>query len=158
LTIAENVSLPLSYHRDAAPEEIAEIVASVLQVTGISALMHRTPAGISRHWCQRAALARALVLKPEVLFLDEPLRGLDPRQVRWWLDFIFKLHEGHSFFEGRPVTIAVVTNDLRVWADQGEKFGLINDDRWMFLGGRGDLKAHPEPLLRELLVHDFAEI
>jgi hypothetical protein len=50
----------------------------------------------------------------------------------------------------------VATNDLSAWTRQGEKFALINERQWMFLGGRDELKTRREPLLQELLTPEFA--
>ena len=56
------------------------------------------------NWRQRAALARALILKPEVLLLDNPLAGLGARHLQWWLRFLDQLWRGHEWFGGRPMT------------------------------------------------------
>ena len=53
-----------------------------------SPLADLTPANIAANWRQRAALARALIFKPEVLLLDNPLAGLGTRHWQWWLRFL----------------------------------------------------------------------
>ena len=151
LSIAQNVELPLTYHRNLPPVQASAAVEELLELVGLSQVGHRLPSGIHRYLRPRAALARALTLRPEVLFLDEPVRGLDRREVRWWLDFLCGLSQGHPFFGGHAVTLAVTSNDLSIWADQAKKFALINRKCWTFLGGRNELKAHSEPVLRELL-------
>src|SRR5262249_28404547 len=97
LSIAQNVALPLTYHRNLPPAQAAAAAEELLELVGLSQVSHRLPSGIHRHLRPRAALARALTLRPEVLFLDEPVRGLDRREVRWWLDFLCGLSQGHSF-------------------------------------------------------------
>ena len=74
-----------------------------------------TPANVSGNWRQRAALARALMLKPEVLLLDNPLAGLGARHRQWWLRFLDQLWRGHDWCGGRPMTLVVTTDDLRPW-------------------------------------------
>jgi phospholipid/cholesterol/gamma-HCH transport system ATP-binding protein len=155
LSIAENIALPLTYHRGLSPTDAAAQAAEMLELVGLTPIAHRLPSGIHRHLRPRAALARALALRPEVLLLDEPVRGLDRREVRWWLDFLCGLSKGHPFFDGQRITLVVTSNDLSIWAGYAEKFGLINGRRWTFLGGRNELKAHSEPVLRELL--DFPD-
>jgi ABC-type transporter Mla maintaining outer membrane lipid asymmetry ATPase subunit MlaF len=155
LSIAENVALPLRYHLNLRPGEVADQVSEILEWVGLTAVRRRLPSGIHRHLRSRAALARALALRPEVLLLDEPVRGLDRRESRWWLDFLCGLSKGHPLLGGQRISLVVTSNDLSVWADQAAKFGWINAKRWTFLGGRNELTTHRDPVLREML--DFAE-
>jgi len=156
LTVAENVALPLRYHRDWPEEQVAAHVAAVLELTGIAHLAARRPARVVRALQPRVGLARALALNPEALLLDNPLAGLDPRQARWWLDFLAALAAGHEFFGRRRMTLVVASDDLRPWMDQGRQFALVKDRRWLPLGGRDAAAACMEPLLRELLAAEFA--
>jgi len=156
LTVAENIALPLRYHRDWPDDQVQERVAAVLELTGIAHLAEHRPARVVRALQPRVGLARALALNPEALLLDNPLAGLDPRQARWWLDFLAGLAAGHGFFERRRMTLVVVTDDLRPWMGQGRQFALLKDHRWLPLGGREAAAACTEPLLRELLAAEFA--
>ncbi len=151
LNIAENIALPVTYHQNLRQKDAAAGVEEMLELLGLSSLGDRLPSGIHRHLRPRAALARALALRPEVLLLDEPLRGLDRREVRWWLDFLVSLSTGHPFYGGQKLTLVVTSNDLSPWADQAEKFGLISGKHWLSLGGRAELKAQKGPVLKELL-------
>jgi ABC-type transporter Mla maintaining outer membrane lipid asymmetry ATPase subunit MlaF len=151
LTVAENLALPICYHQNCPPGEAEERVQAILEFTGLSHLADNTPGTISRSIRPRVGLARALVLDPQVLLLDEPLNGRDPREMRWWLECLAALRAGHVIMNGRRMTIAVTVANLRPWLDHGEKFALINDKQWLLLGGRAEVGAHDEPLLRELL-------
>jgi ABC-type transporter Mla maintaining outer membrane lipid asymmetry ATPase subunit MlaF len=155
LTVAENVALPLAYHRNLDPGDAVGSVLEILKRLGLDSLADRLPGRILPQMRHRVALARALALEPEILFLDDPLRGLDRREVRWWSDFLRGLNEGGFPAGGRRMTLVVAANDLQGWVDLAEKFGLINSSRWTLLGGRDELKARTEPLLRELLVDDL---
>ena len=73
LTVRENVALPLQYHRDLPSAAAAQEVQTLLELMELTPLADITPPNISDNWRQRAALARALILKPEVLLLDNPL-------------------------------------------------------------------------------------
>lgn len=151
LTVRENVALPLRYHRNADAEEVHDRVRAILELTGLTAVADYQAGRINRSWRQRTALTRALVLQPEVLLLDNPLAGLDPRQLHWWLEFLAALSTGHPFLDRRPVTLVVATDDLRPWRDHGNRFALIDGKRWLPFGERAELNRCHEPLVQELL-------
>lgn len=148
LTIRENVSLPLRYHR---PETSEQEIADLLELTGLSHLANDRPATTSRSWRKRAGLARALALRPEVLLVDDPLNGLDPRHCRWWVDFLRQLSTGHKWMNGKPVTLVVTTEDLRPWRNFGAHYALLQDCRFTLLGRQDNIAGHEQPLVRELL-------
>jgi ABC-type transporter Mla maintaining outer membrane lipid asymmetry ATPase subunit MlaF len=151
LSVAENVALPLSYHRNLTVADAAVETAAVLELTGLTRMAESVPSRIGRPWRQRVGLARALGLKPEVLLLDNPLGGLDWRQAVWWIEFLAALAAGHPFLGGQPLTLAVTTDDFRPWKSQGRQFAVLKENRWQALGGREGLDPVREPALRELL-------
>jgi len=151
LTVAQNVGLPLCYHRECGEESVATRVEQLLAGTGLAPYAHWPPARLNRTWRQRVALVRALALEPDVLLLDNPLSGLDARQATWWLEFLAGLAAGHPLLAGKRVALAVTTDDLRPWVALGRQFALIKDRRWLALGGPRELAASRDPLLREML-------
>lgn len=151
LTIAENLALPICYHQNCDAADVGGRVEEVLEITRLSEFAQRMPGNISRSLRPKIALARALALQPELLFLDNPLRETDPTQRRWWIEFVGTLSAGHRVLGGRRMTVVVATDDFRPWAGQAEKYALITGNRWRVIGGRADLAACDEPLLRELL-------
>ncbi len=150
LTLEENIALPLLYHRGASPE-ISARVQALIELTGLEPWATSLPSAVNRNWQQRIGLARALALKPEVLLLDNPLTGLDPRDVGWWLDALDSLAAGHPIVDGKPLTLVVTGDDLRPWRHRARQFAVLKDQQFIPLGQRSDLDGHSEPLLRELL-------
>ncbi|MBI3849648.1 MAG: ATP-binding cassette domain-containing protein [Verrucomicrobia bacterium] len=149
LTVAENIALPLRYHRDFSDDEIQQRLKAILDLMDLNEQGRLLPSQTTRAMRQRAALARALALQPDLLLFDNPLGGLDRRQARWWLDFLARLAAGHEFMNGRPVTLVVTTEDLQPWFDQGRQFALLKRGRWVPLGARAELAAGTGPLQRE---------
>ena len=149
LTIAENIALPIRYHQNWTEAEAEQPVREILELTDLTAFATQIPGALSPSWQQRAALARALVLKPEILLLDKPLSGLDFRHQRWTLDFLSKLSEGCPYYGGKKITIVATADNLQAWRNVGEQFALLQENQWKELGGRTDLEANGEALRHE---------
>jgi len=129
LTVAENVALPYCYHHDCRIEECCDWVEALLEFTGTRAVALQSPLTIRRNWRLRAGLARALVLKPQLLLLDNPLSGLDPHQVEWWRVRLLELARGHPLFEGNPITVIATALDLHPWRGVARQFAILKDRR-----------------------------
>ncbi len=158
LTVAENVALPLRYHKNWSEAEAAESVEAFLAEVGLSDSADLLAGRVSRAARHRILLARALVTKPDVLLLDNPLSRLDPRETTWWLGFLKRLSAGHPLIDGRPLTLAVTTDDLRPWREHGRQFAFLDQKRFNPLGGREQLEQSRETLLRELLAETWNTI
>ena len=151
LTVAENVALPLRYHHNLSQIEANAAVSELLECTELAPWSQSMPGTLGRSWQKRAGLARALALKPEVLLVDNPLAGLDPRQMHWCLGFLDQLSKGHSVTDGRPVTLVVTTADFRPWKSHARQFAVLRNRSFVVLGAWGQLEAASEDLVRELL-------
>ncbi len=78
LTVAENISLPLVQHTNLPESLIEDIVYMKLGLVNLENVFHLFPSQLSGGMLKRAALARAIVMDPPLLFCDEPGAGLDP--------------------------------------------------------------------------------
>jgi molybdate transport system ATP-binding protein len=136
LTVAQNVAFGLEA-KHLARREIASRVAKTLRRTSISELARRRPATLSGGQQQRAALARALVLDPRLLLLDEPLAALDlqtRRQVRGELRDLLRDLGGVTLYVTHSPLEALLFGDRIVVLEQG---------RVTQIGTRDDLLRHP---------------
>lgn len=107
LTVAENIALPLIEHAKLTGREAARLAAVKIALVGLPALTaDKFPADLSGGMIKRAALARAIALDPEVLFLDEPTAGLDPIGAAAFDRLIRTLRDALQ------LTVVVVTHDL----------------------------------------------
>ncbi|MCH7643962.1 MAG: ATP-binding cassette domain-containing protein [Myxococcales bacterium] len=82
MTVAENVALPLCEHTRLSDADIQAEVNRRLVAVGLAETGHLYPRELSGGMSRRAALARAIVMDPEILLVDEPFSGLDPINVR----------------------------------------------------------------------------
>jgi phospholipid/cholesterol/gamma-HCH transport system ATP-binding protein len=107
LTVAENVALPLQEHTQLNQSFIQELAAFKIALVGLPEhAKDKYPAQLSGGMIKRAAIARALALDPEILFLDEPTAGLDPIGANALDELIIRLKESLG------LTVIIVTHDL----------------------------------------------
>ncbi len=151
LTVAENIALPLRYHSRLAAAEIETRVNALLELTELTPWANHTPVNVARSWQQRAGLARALALTPEVLLLDSPLTGLDVRHTSWWLNFLTALSQGHPLLEGKPLTIVASADDLRPWRHCANRVACLRQRQLAVLGDWAAVAASNESVVKDLL-------
>ncbi len=107
LTAIENVMLPLELRGDPDPETAAK---DILQRVGLGERLEHYPRQLSGGEQQRVAIARAFVVKPSVLFADEPTGNLDTETGRAIVDLLFELNQKSG------TTLVVVTHDEKLAA------------------------------------------
>lgn len=151
LTVAENIALPLRYHSVMTEEEIETRVSELLELTELKLWANKTPVNVARSWQQRAGLARALALSPEVLLLDSPLTGLDVRHAAWWLGFLGELARGHRILHNKPLTLVATADDLRPWRRQANRVACLSRGELLVLGDWSAVDSSQEPVVLELL-------
>mgnify|MGYP002622197995 CR=1 FL=1 len=145
LTVLENVEAPLREHTAISPELRAEIAAVKLAMAGLGAdAHHKKPSQISGGMRKRAAVARALALDPDLLFLDEPTAGLDPIAAERFDRMVEEL--AHAL----GLTVFLVTHDLdtlhavcdRVAVLYGGKIAAIGPIEEIAAGAEGWVKDY----------------
>lgn len=106
MTVGENVSLPLQTFTKLAPSAVLRLVSLKLALVDVLEAIDLMPAELSGGMAKRAAIARALALDPDVLFLDEPSAGLDPITSCRLDELIRNLRDGLG------ATIVLVSHEL----------------------------------------------
>ena len=104
-TVIDNVALPLRYHSRIDAAKIQSRVESHLELFGIASIARKRPEELSVGQARLASIARAFVMNPEVVFLDEPLSGLDPQTARVITDILRRMAAYHD------VTLVIVSHE-----------------------------------------------
>jgi phospholipid/cholesterol/gamma-HCH transport system ATP-binding protein len=144
LTVAENIAVPLQEHTqlDAAfIREMAAIKLDWVKLPKDSA--GKYPSELSGGMLKRVALARAIALDPDVVFLDEPTAGLDPASAAALDDLIRQLQTLLG------LTIVMVTHDLDSLWRVADRVGVLGEAKLLALGTMEDLSHSEHPIVRE---------
>jgi len=107
LTVLENVMFPLIQFTHLGQDKIKQIALFRILTSGLSLqAVHQYPSDLSGGMRKRAAMARAIAMEPQLLFLDEPTAGLDPHSAEGLDDLMLYLNQQLG------LTIVMVTHDL----------------------------------------------
>lgn len=135
LDVYENVAFPLEEHTRLRPPEIEKKVKNMLTMVGMAATEHKYPTELSGGMKKRAALARAVILDPKILFCDEPTSGLDPIRSRDISDLLRDI--ARQLKTTTVVTSHDVENSLRI----ADRLTLIHEGRLLIAGTRKELES-----------------
>ncbi|MBY0564210.1 MAG: ATP-binding cassette domain-containing protein [Hyphomonadaceae bacterium] len=139
LTILENVEAPLREHTRVSSALRSEIAALKLSMAGLGAdAHHKKPAQISGGMRKRAAVARALALDPELLFLDEPTAGLDPIAAQNF-DMMTR-----NLARSLGLTVFLVTHDLDTLHAICDRVAVLYGGKVAAIGAIEDIVAKAE--------------
>jgi len=146
MTIAENVALPIKEYTDLDPEAVADLVRMKLCSVDLGGYEDHLPSELSGGMIKRAALARALALNPEILFLDEPTAGLDPVISAEIEELILRIN--HSM----GTTMVIITHSLNIIFKVAHRIIMLDKSAKGIIaqGDPKDLKAKsPNPIVRQ---------
>jgi len=144
LTVAENVGAPLREYSDLSASVIDEIAALKLSLVGLPVESGaKYPNELSGGMIKRAAMARAIALDPELVFLDEPTAGLDPQSADGIDDLVLRLKELLG------LTVIVVTHDLDTLWRVVDRVAVLGGGKLVGLGAMAELAHSDEPAVRE---------
>jgi phospholipid/cholesterol/gamma-HCH transport system ATP-binding protein len=147
LSLYENIALPLRIQRTGqSPADEAKRVAEMLGRVGLRGSEAKFPYELSGGMRKRAAVARAMVLDPEVFFCDEPSAGLDPITAMGLDSLLKDLCRAHG------MTFVVVTHELRSIERIADRILLLRDGGVRFHGGPADLDRTKDSYVRSFFL------
>lgn len=129
LTVYDNIALPLREMKTLDEELIRDLVMVKLDMVGIERYhAAKMPSELSGGMVKRIALARALSLEPELLFLDEPTAGLDPDRSESFVSLIAELRRELG------LTVVMVTHDLDTLVSLSDRVAVLCDQQVIAIG------------------------
>jgi phospholipid/cholesterol/gamma-HCH transport system ATP-binding protein len=146
LTLYDNLALPLRRLTRKSDQEIDQIIDRVLRQVGLSGDRHKMPQELSGGMKKRAGLARALVLEPEILLVDEPSSGLDRITASEIDDLLLE--------QKRRTTMIIVTHDVHGARRIADRFAVLDQGDLAALGTPQELENHENQVVRKLVTED----
>ncbi len=145
MSILENVMFPLMEHTELDPQ-IMEIQAKMkLDLVGLSGSEHKLPSELSGGMKKRAALARAMVMDPKLLYLDEPSAGLDPVIAAGLDELINKLKKAFR------MTLVVVTHDIESTFLIADRICVLRKGKVLQVGTPEEIRNSPHDYIRQFI-------
>ncbi|HLV68736.1 MAG TPA: ABC transporter ATP-binding protein [Polyangiaceae bacterium] len=145
MNVLDNVAFPLREHTKLKESEIRARVSEKLRALGLPAVEDRYPSELSGGMRKRVALARALMLEPEVLLYDEPTSGLDPITSRRVDDMILETRDKFG------VTSVVISHDMASALHIADRVHLLAEGRIVASGAPRDIAQSTHELVRQFL-------
>lgn len=145
LSLHDNLALPLRRLTNMSKSEIEQTIERVLGEVGLASDKSKMPVELSGGMKKRAGLARALVLAPEILLVDEPSSGLDAITAEEIDDLLLRQKVLQR------TTMVIVTHDQRGAKRVGDRFAVLDQGNVIALGTPADLEHHQSAIVRKLV-------
>lgn len=145
MSVGDNIALPLREHTKLDETTIGIVTRLKLEVVSLAGFEDLMPAELSGGMIKRAALARAIVMDPKLLFCDEPSAGLDPVVASSIDDLILRLRDAMG------MSIVVVTHDLDSAFKIADRICVLDKGEVLALGSVDEIRASPNERIQNLL-------
>ncbi|MGJ8526995.1 ABC transporter ATP-binding protein [Maritalea sp.] len=144
LTVQENVELPMREHFRLNPDLIGQTARAKIEMAGLPKhAANLYPSELSGGMIKRAALARALALDPQLLFLDEPTAGLDPIGAAAFDNLILELRAAFD------LTVFMITHDLDSLGAICDDLVVLSKGKLMCQGTLNEVRMHDDPWIKQ---------
>ena len=150
INVFENVAFPLREHTKLSNRLIRHIVLTKLHAVGLRGAADMMPAELSGGMARRVALARAMVMDPEILIYDEPFVGLDPISMGVIVRLVRRMNDALD------ITSIIVSHDVAEVSTVADRSYLISDGKVAASGSPDELNAATSELVRQFM-HGMAD-
>ena len=145
LSVFENVAFPLREHTDLPERLIRQLVLTKLQAVGLRGAAELMPTELSGGMGRRVALARAIVMDPQILIYDEPFAGLDPISTGVILRLIRRLNDALG------LTSILVSHDVPQISTVADTVFLLSGGKVVARGTPQELESNPSDVVRQFI-------
>lgn len=145
LTVFDNVALPLREKTRLSEEEIRHRVISTLREVGLHDVEGKYPAELSGGMKKRVALARAIIMEPEIMLFDEPTTGLDPIIAKAVNALIKDMHRRLRF------TGIIVSHDVPEVFELVDRVAMLHAGRIIAVGTPEEIENSEDPIVRQFV-------
>ncbi len=122
MTVEQNLAFTLNRHvKNLSPQEVAKEITAVLDSVGLVEAIHKMPSELSGGMRKRIALARTLILKPEIILYDEPTTGLDTITSREISELIIDIKKKNN------TTSIIITHDMACAKLTADSIAILKD-------------------------------
>lgn len=143
LSVLDNVAMPILEHNKISRAQAYELAKMKIELVGLPAVaLHRLPSELSGGMIKRAALARALALDPDILFLDEPTAGLDPISAAEFDSLLRDLTDALGF------GVMMITHDLDSLYSICDYIAVLVDKK-IIIDKLANLRDNPHPWIQK---------
>ena len=145
LSVVDNVAFPLREKTRQAPAQIAGAVSEMLNSVGLQGMDDKFPAELSGGMRKRAALARALAHRPEIMLFDEPTTGLDPIMVRAIHRLIADTQQRFQY------TAVVVSHEVPGIFEIASRVAMLHEGALLEVAAPGTFQASANPVVQQFI-------
>ncbi|WP_298622471.1 ABC transporter ATP-binding protein [uncultured Legionella sp.] len=144
MSVLENVMFPMREFTDLEPEFMEELARLKIALVGLpNEAAGKFPSELSGGMQRRAAAARAIAMDPELLFLDEPTTGLDPRGARLFDDLVVFLRDSLN------LTIVMISHDIESLKRTTDRVAFVGDGKILSVEPINELMKNKNPLIAD---------
>lgn len=153
MTVLENIGYALTEHTSASLDEIRARAVECLEKVGLEAWrLDLFPSELSGGQRKRVGIARAVAIKPEVIFYDEPTQGLDPQSITLIGHLVEELQKELS------ATSVIVTHDMRTAFTVANRIALMHEGKFYYVGTPREFARSKDEVVQEFIADALEEL